>query len=1313
MDRNQEGFVLCMLKEVGMVDYPMDRSTFVLAYYNHINACRITDFKNYRSLATQLATAFAGERKQLLLYRLKPNSKHQLIYSGVTDNDTNTILQNLEKGTLFSNEDLFFNSENGAGLLSISVFKINEALKKPLFEQYKGNLEDELAAKIYTLLGTPDGMSYECFGTLGGEDLCVISVSSRFELIYDLVDKLRSMTVHVQDNPQKTRTQTLFQNSYSALVIGDCDNNRTVQWGDARAHIFASVKGNAYEKDRKEFNKYLETINATLDVEGGNYCVGEYDYLWECAAEKISIRLYIRDGIFSRTNSNYQKYLFRTSTVILAQKDSTPAGEGMDVGICLSHDRLDQGKHNAQKLLRKTIGELHKSLDCRKKGNSQQDSQWFGYIDQALSLLCKDYMRVHDMPSCKEWQQELWEQYAAVMEGICFHAKLVRDESSQTERQNTKTEFDADFVFVVSSLHQSFSDISQIDSLYYEKLNSNLHNSGAYVQILRAYYEIIKSIIRIFYAVPREDDIPQDEIIPIVVLGLTPKITAHTFRISEGQEQPKVLVVITLPYQALSNIPKYIGPLIHELFHNFVPTSVRMYNYYYGASLCAVLLREYIFSMLQTLSKLEPFALPDNLDMQVGNSYLNLEKSSLVDVCNDVFLQMHNEIYSLEEEKHPVTFDYYKRIVDEYLLKMAPLGTEGKETVYERFLVAFLRRQEDPLVEDLTDGLKVAYDKWLKDQVIVTEGESPSKDVSDKMFQDKEFIKYIHNLVVEKQSVHLNLTDANGLFWGMWNEIFPDLYDISLLIPEDNKADRLPQYLWQIYSVRNDIDPLADMQYEKDPKIIANDLRIGMVVDILWRQISDEELNEQNLKEYLEQTLDESRPEIGKETLIAWSVYNYRMYRTWLSPLWSISENVEGVISDQLEKLLSVGTTVLVKLTELQSFYKRYYTTYRISDTAKQTQELFGLCLDIIQEYGHPSDYTTVHGERLKTKWVHPSLDTGGGDVDYQRQAQKYIESAGLYEVDNPEDMFKALEDIYAHNEFLKERKLWFRGETDADRKCLPSLMRSSQRLDEPLADIVCREIRYAKAKLYSFVKTSGFNDADWMALLQHYDIPTPILDWSEDFPTSLFFATGRWLTGKKQDKDAAIYTLDPVLMNMAARLMNDKDNKEINIKERIENDKNELNSGHAIGDLPFFSEEMDVRQYSKHASTTSESGDMDLAGDYPIAGRVRMNNDRMVAQAGAFVFPNIHSKITTPPERNQYYDLHMVDALQEKYVELLMENGVKNPVLFLNKIVLSHRHWERFKEFTRHIGMSKDVVYPELSEMRDEINRICQTGLK
>lgn len=1313
MDRNQEGFVLCMLKEIGMVDYEMDRGTFVLAYYNHINACRITDFKNYRSLATQLATSFAGERKQLLLYRLKPDSKHQLIYSGVTDNDADIIFGNLKEGKLFSNEGLFFNSENGAGLLGISVFKINEALKKPLFEQYKGNLENELAKRIYALLGTPDGMSYECFGTLGGEDLCVISVSSRFELIYDLVDKLRSMTVHVLDAPKESNTQTLFQNSYSALVIGDSGDDRTVQWGDARAHIFASVKGNAYEGDRKEFNKYLETINETLDVKGGNYCVGEYDYLWECAAEKISIGLYIHDGVFSRTNSDYQNYLFRTSTVILAQKDSTPAGEDMDVGICLSlaGNEKRQDEHDAQILLRQTIEQLHKSLDSRESEDSLQDGQRFGYIDQALSLLCKDYMSVHDMPSCGEWQQELWEQYTAVMEGICFHAKSVHDESSQTERQKKKAAFDADFEFVVSSLHQSFSDISQIDSLYYEKLNSNLHNSGAYVQILRAYYEIIKNIIRIFYAVPRETDIPQDEIIPIVVLGLTPKITAQTYSVacvSEDSEKAKVLVVITLPYQALSNIPKYIGPLFHELFHNFVPTSVRMYSYYYGASLCAVLIREYIVSLLQTLSKLEPFSLPDSLDVRVGRSYSDLEKSSLADVCNEVFLQMHEEIYSLEEDKYLVTFDHYKNIVNKYLLDMAPLGTEGKETVYERFLVAFLQRQEDPLVGELTNGLKVAYDKWRKDQGIAAEEVPSIKDGSERMLWDREFIKYIHHLVVEKQSVRQALTNANGLFWGMWNEIFPDLYDISLLIPEDKKADRLPQYLWQIYSVRNDIDPLADMQYDKDPKITANDLRIGMVVDILWRQNEEEELNEQILKQYLEQTLDESRPEIGKKIMIDWSVYNYRMYRTWLSPLWSIAKNVEGVISNQLEKLLSADTAVLDKLKILQNFYRRYY-----NEAAKQTQQLFGLCLDIIQEYGHPSDYTKVPATHLKTKWVHPSLDIGGGDVDFQRQAQKYIESVGLYEVDNPEDMFKALEDIYSHNGFLKERKLWFRGETDAERKCLPSLMRSSQSLDEPLADIVRREIRYAKAKLYSFVKTSGFNDSDWMALLQHYDIPTPILDWSEDFPTSLFFATGRWLTGKKQDKDAAIYTLDPVLMNMVARLMNDKDNKEISIKERIENDKNELESDHAIGDLPFFSEEIDVRQYPKHASTISESRDMDLAGEYPIAGRVRMNNNRMVAQAGAFVFPNIHSKNTTPPERNQYYNLHMVDALQEQYVELLMENGVKSPVLFLNKIVLSHRHWERFKEFTRHIGMSKDVVYPELSEMRDEIDRICQTGLK
>ncbi len=1316
MGRMQEGFVLCMLKEVGLDDYPMERDSFVLAYYNHINACRITDFKNYRSLATRLATAFAGERKQLLLYRLKPDSRHHLLYGGISDDEEETIRQDLEKGTPFKNERLFFDTEKGAGLLGISVFKINETLKKPLFEQYKSDVEDVLAAKIYELVGAPDGMAYECFGTLGGEDLCVISVSNRFELIYGLVDKLRSMFVYVRDEHGGTSPQMLFQNSYSALVIGDC-GDRTVQWGDARAHIFASVKGGAYAEERKGFEEYLESVNNRLDVKAGSYCVGEYDYLWECAAEKIGLDLYTGNGIFCRTNPSYQKYLFRTSTVILAKKAGTPADKGTDVRIDLSMagDRTEGEERDAQSLLRQTIEKLHKKLGGGGKNDSQKDSQQFGYIDQALSLLCKDYMRVHDMPSCREWRQELWEQYEAVMEGVCYLAGTVCGALSQTERQEKKDYFDRYFDRVVLNLHQSFSDISQIDSLYYEKLNSNLHNSGAYVQILRAYYEIIKSMSRIFYAVPREDDIPQDKIVPIVVLGLTPKITAQTFCVSEERESAKVLVVFTLPYQALSNIPKYIGPLFHELFHNYIPTSVRMYNYYYGASLCALLFREYMDSLLLTLSDCKPFNLPGRMDAQVGYSYSDFDESSLVCVCQEVFEQMHEEIYSLEKDSIPVTSDHYMSIVDQYLLGMEPLGVKGEETVYERFLVALLRRQTDPLATKLADGMKAAYDEQWKDHSKTPEAEQSGEGIAERILRDRGVIKYIHKLVVEKHSTRQALTNAKKLFWGMWNEIFPDLYDINLLIPENKKADRLPQYLWQIYNVRNDIEPLADTQYDKNPKITANDLRIGMAVDILWQQNEPEkELNEQVLKKYLTQTLDASRQEVERETMIAWSVYNYRMYRTWISPLWNIAKNVEGVISNQLEKLRSVDTVVLDELKKLQSFYRRYYTIYRMKDAAKQTQELFGLCLDIIRGYGHPSDCAAVWGACLNTRWVHPAPGTGGGRVNFQRQAQKYIESVGLYEVDDPEDMFKALENIYANNIYLKDRKLWFRGETDAGRRCVPSLMRSAQPLDESLAEIVRREIRYAKAKLYSFVDTSGFNDADWMALLQHYEIPTPVLDWSEDFPTSLFFATSRWLDGKKQDKDAAIYTLDPVLMNMAARLMKCKDGSNADkLKEQIEQNQNKLLNDRSVGDLPFFSEEEDVRQYSEHARTTEKDRDDDLAGDYPIAGRVRMNNDRMVAQAGAFVFPNIHRKNTEPPERDQYYTLHMADTLQEKYVEALLESNVKHPVLFLHKIVLSHRHWERFKDFTRHIGMSRDVVYPELREMRDEIDHVCQTGLK
>jgi hypothetical protein len=102
---------------------------------------------------------------------------------------------------------------------------------------------------------------------------------------------------------------------------------------------------------------------------------------------------------------------------------------------------------------------------------------------------------------------------------------------------------------------------------------------------------------------------------------------------------------------------------------------------------------------------------------------------------------------------------------------------------------------------------------------------------------------------------------------------------------------------------------------------------------------------------------------------------------------------------------------------------------------------------------------------------------------------------------------------------------LWYRGHPNAEFYLLASLLRYKNGLDK-------------ERRLYTdFKKFSDRifqrRESEWETLfeMQHYGVPTRLLDWSETFGVALFFAA-TYNQSHHRDKDAALYLLDPVALN-------------------------------------------------------------------------------------------------------------------------------------------------------------------------------------
>ena len=103
--------------------------------------------------------------------------------------------------------------------------------------------------------------------------------------------------------------------------------------------------------------------------------------------------------------------------------------------------------------------------------------------------------------------------------------------------------------------------------------------------------------------------------------------------------------------------------------------------------------------------------------------------------------------------------------------------------------------------------------------------------------------------------------------------------------------------------------------------------------------------------------------------------------------------------------------------------------------------------------------------------------------------------------------------------------RLWWRGQEESDWKLTPGIFRSG---DEKKEQDINNLFRMKAKTRYS--NCPNRDDLfSWLFLMQHYRLPTRLLDWTENPLVALFFAVEN---KKSDDKDAAIWALKPSILN-------------------------------------------------------------------------------------------------------------------------------------------------------------------------------------
>jgi hypothetical protein len=115
--------------------------------------------------------------------------------------------------------------------------------------------------------------------------------------------------------------------------------------------------------------------------------------------------------------------------------------------------------------------------------------------------------------------------------------------------------------------------------------------------------------------------------------------------------------------------------------------------------------------------------------------------------------------------------------------------------------------------------------------------------------------------------------------------------------------------------------------------------------------------------------------------------------------------------------------------------------------------------------------------------------------------------------------------------------KLWYRGMKDQDYLMLPSIARGRMNASYEkiyLSKFKSKAIPYL-GQLPSYPFSEGLGGYwSWLFLMQHYGVPTRLMDWSEDALVALLFAIDVRATAAELQKNPIVWCLNPVELNKA-----------------------------------------------------------------------------------------------------------------------------------------------------------------------------------
>ena len=274
--------------------------------------------------------------------------------------------------------------------------------------------------------------------------------------------------------------------------------------------------------------------------------------------------------------------------------------------------------------------------------------------------------------------------------------------------------------------------------------------------------------------------------------------------------------------------------------------------------------------------------------------------------------------------------------------------------------------------------------------------------------------------------------------------------------------------------------------------------------------------------------------------------------------------------------------------------------------------------------------------------------------------AKEKISGAATISINSVGDFFEKLNSL----EYVK-KNLWFRGVGNSSYELLPSLFRNKLAKNQTTCkklEIDLNDTFQMRSVPYTGGSLAGGTEWERLFFMQHYRVPTRLLDWSGSPLVALHFAltSAKILDSGEAANDVAVWLLDPVQWNDAAY----------------------VDTGFTGGILT--TRDSWLIRYSPSQVYTHANA------LFPVALRGVHNSPRIVAQQGFFT-------VFGPK----------AEPMEKAFLAKKDGGAAYFPENCLIKFVIPKAAVENMKQEIFSMGISEATIYPDLEGLAAELKRI------